>query len=490
MRKIFTLLFLTTLFFNCSSDDSNDVLTDDDGITDEDNTLLTISRGAGTIPGFSDEVKDFTVEAIITDEEGIILTRSFLEFDSEIKLEAEYDKSKTYDLHFVERYLESNTSNPEFSYEDVLTYNVITLLDVKNRLYTYDAYSQDTINSLTKTGNVELEFNNIPSYSSGILGYSYGGAFSTIEGVLDNTETLDVSIGINSTNTVYCFVGSEEESDIRFIKEELTDGQSLVFNFEEMSKTTPIDIEFPPLNNQTKLPFFYAYSINGFDESSNTRAVLADKSIFDNYFSSAERVFIPNNAFEKYTISSIIDYSNFIVETRRVYDNIDEISKKHIPSSLNAEITNNSFPNVQAKVSGEYDYFVVGSYYNDGADFYSDTKRLKWTIYGEASSEISIRQKNLVSNLILEKDNFEIPSSDLIDSMWLTVLNSGAIINYDNYINYVINRNMFTDIGGQNIDRWTSKNFDNKATKKGTENMERPDLWEYTGLDLENEYFK
>ncbi|TPN88721.1 hypothetical protein [Aquimarina algicola] len=466
MRKIFTLLFFTTLFFNCSSDDSNDVLTDGDGITDENNALLTISRGSGFIPFFGAvDIRDFTVEAIVTGDDGTILARSFLEFDSEIKLEAEYDKNKTYDLHFVERFFDSNKTTPEFSYENVLTYNVITILGATNRLYAYDGISYDDSVTITrppeKTGYVKLQFNNIP-YNLGLFGYSTNGSSFRGDGSLSSTKDFDINVEPKSTNTVYSFIGSEDENggDVRFIKEDLTDGESLVFDFDEMSITTPIDIDFSVMNTQNMfVSSKNFYEIFAFDTPSDKKTLLSSSLFKRSNLFSTERTFFPNDAFQKYSIYSSIFYDEFTVLTKRVYDNINEIPKKYTHTGLNAKIINNSFPDIKAEAVGEYDYFIVKSSYNDGENFSSDTKRFAWTIYGDANSEISIDQKNLFSNLFQEKDNFEVPMSDLKNNLELSLISSDVIDNYNDYISDIINRNISIDNGYQNFERWSSRSI-------------------------------
>ncbi|WP_271785047.1 hypothetical protein [Aquimarina algiphila] len=455
MKHLFTFLFLSIIFFGCSSDD-DPIVDEPDGnevVGEEDTILLTVSRGANSSLRFNEEIKDLSLEAIITGEDGTILARNSIETNTEVKLEAEYDKNKPYHLHFVLRYIESDTE-PEFRYENVVRYFVQTFLDVSNREYFYDL----DIDRGTAIGTAELKFENVPfSFLNASHSTSFGSSTSSSLPIVDNRLNFEIKVKQNGVNTVYAYAQSEDpgNEDFRYTRQELSNGQLVSLDYNTLPKAKQVKINFPDLSSSNSTFRRFTSSISGVDLSKNTDFFRFDSSLLFATDELSKEFFLPENIFERYSFFGTASYDNFITHTRDFYAIINDIPKMYVPSSLNASITNNSFLSYQATVTGEYDYFNFAAGYSDGDNILSTTKRFNWVIYNGATPSISITLKDLISEFIKKEDGFNITAENL-GTPQLSIYKSSEINSKDDFIDMVINRNRSKNLRNIPYERWIS----------------------------------
>ncbi|WP_438423668.1 hypothetical protein [Aquimarina macrocephali] len=455
MNRLFVFLFVSALLFGCNSD--NDVVVDepDNGeiVTEKENTLLTISRGSNFSIRYNEEIKDLSLEVIITGEDGTILTRNNVETNTEIKLMAKYDTNKPYHLHFVLRYLESDTE-PEFRYENVVKYYVQTFLNVSNRTYFYDL----DIDQDKAEGTAELKFDNVPfNFLNASQNTSFGSSTTFDLPIVDNKLNFDVKVKQVGATTVYAYVENTKVGfeELRYTRQELSNGELVTLDYNTLPKAKLIKVDFPDLGLSNSAFRRFTSILSGFDSSENSTFFRFDSSLVFPGGELSKEFFVPENIFEKYSFFGTSVFDNNITSTRNFYNSIDEIPKAYVPSTLNVSIINNSFLNYQATVTGDYDYFNFAASYSDGENVLADTKRFSWVIFDSAIPSISVVLKDLVSEFIREEDGFNITASDLGNPQ-LTIYKSSEINDKNDFVDMAIDRNRSKNLRNIPYERWIS----------------------------------
>lgn len=464
MNRLFVFLFVSTLLFGCSSD--NDVVVNEpdnsEVITEKENTLLTISRGANISIRYNEEIKDLSLEVIITGEDGTILTRNNIETNTETKLTAKYDTNKPYHLHFVLRYLESDTE-PEFRYENVIKYFVRSFLNVSNRTYFYDL-DNDQVKA---AGIAELKFDNVPfNFLNASQNTSFGSSTSFDLPIVDNKLNFDVEVKQIGTTTVFAYAENTEVGfeELRYTRQELSNGELVTLDYNTLPKAKLIKVDFPDLGLSNSAFRRFTSSLSGFDSSENSTFFRFDSAlVFPGGGELSNEFFVPENIFEKYSFFVTSVFDNYSASTRNFYNNIDEIPKTYVPSTLNVSIINSSFLNYQATVTGDYDYFNFAASYSDGENVLADTKRFSWVIYDTAVPSISIVLKDLVSEFIREEDDFNITASDLGNPQ-LAIYRSSEINDKNDFIDMLIDRNRSKNLRNIPFERWISVDRSSKSS--------------------------
>ncbi len=463
MNRLCVFLLVSVLLFGCSSDD--DPLTNNPNsgevVDEKENTLLTISRGSNFSIRFNEEIKDLSLEVVITDEDGTILTRNNVETNTEIKLMAKYDTNKPYHLHFVLRYLESDTE-PEFRYENVVKYYVQTFLNVSNRTYFYDL----DIDQDKAEGTAELKFNNVPfDFLNASQSTSFGSSTSLELPIVDNKLNFDVKVKQVGETTVYAYAENTKAGfeELRYTRQELSNGELVTLDYNTLPKAKLIKIDFPDVSLSNSDFRRFSSSLSGFDLSESSTFFRFDSSLVFPGGELSKEFFVPENIFEKYSFFGTSVFDSNITSTRNFYNNIDEIPKTYVPSTLNASISNNSFLNYQATVTGDYDYFSFAASYSDGETVLADTKRFSWVIFDSATPSISIVLKDLISEFIREEDDFNITASDL-GTPQLTIYKSSEINDKNDFIDMAIDRNRSKNLRNIPYERWLSIDRGSKSS--------------------------
>ncbi|WP_108867302.1 hypothetical protein [Aquimarina aquimarini] len=447
MNRLFVFLLVSILLSGCSSD--NDVVDNEGGVGDKENALLTISRGSN-LEFYTDEIKDFTVEAVITGDDGSVLARNFIETSKEITFKADYDTNKTYDLHFVWRYIKTaDDINPN----DVINYSVQTFLDVSNRTYFYDLNSKGE-SSNDFTGVAKLNFNNIPNdlinttYSTGFGSGNFGGAFTS------NNYTFDLDVASDRSLLVYAY-GETANKERRYVKREFSNGEIVTEDYNTLPKTIPVPISYPDLNDTAGLNTIRkSLFVYGFDSS--TYSLKVDSDIQLNQEDQLKQQYhIPNNVFENYSIVGVTRLDDFLIRTHRSYGDINEIPEVYTPTDLRATITSYDFLNFEANTANNYDYFKVRTSYSNTSDGIAATKTFVWNVYGKATPNISIKLIDLVNKFTKEGDEFDITASDLSKGQ-LSIYNTSVITDQDDFVDMIIDNNSSLNSNNFSFESWIS----------------------------------
>ncbi len=389
MKYRLFLLLLVPLFLNGCRKDTPNV------------SLVTIH----IVPEYFRTTIDYTSKgyAIISDDEGNVLSTSLLSNNTTVNIEGDFDlQNKQYHLTFVtyDKWIPFDDSDPGFHY------TLKTYLDISGQ----DVQIAFNPNS-SQLADVHIE--NIPDFQ--IITFNGSFAGSGYDYSMDDASIhLEVPVS-NAPEDIFIYWQKQGSPDRKFIfYEEMTGLHNVTFNYDDIPVMEDSVIVTAPQNTTV---YQTVYGSKGTD---NQYVEIAKNGTIDD---NKITLHFPNQIFDTYFVltSAVNENGRYFSER-----SMDEVATEYQLADLDFEVTDTSIDKYQMECDVEYDFFTYYTLHDTQQGYL-----LTWDITGASAPQINFDLSNIIENL---PGDHPVSNVNLVPSS-TQIIDFKSSVSYEQFIN-------------------------------------------------------